>query len=110
MTTGQPGGGGSVAISPQERDITQIVLLLSQIQQGHLNCTVQLATLTANATSTTVAAQTCTQFSTIIPSPTTFNAASQEGLMWFTPGNGQFIVNHASNGHVDMTFNFAIIG
>lgn len=100
---------GSPALSSRETKQSIINEIIRQLQQGHLNCVVQ-ATLNASATSTTVTAPTCTTGSAIVACPLTADAANDMALMWFQPGNGSFVINHANNARVDRTFAFIIIG
>lgn len=70
-------------------------------------------TLTANATSTTVADPNCGEGSRISLHPRTANAAGALATTRITVANttrGQFIVTHANTADVDKTFGYAIHG
>jgi len=101
--------GGSIAFSLKEKNPDIINQTIAQLQQGHLNCVV-VGTLTPSATSSTFTAVTCMTTSAIVSCPLTADAANDYALLWFTPGQGQFTVNHASNARVDRTHAFIIIG
>lgn len=100
---------GSYAISNREDNLDTRNLLISQLQQGHLNCLVT-GTLNANATSTTITAPTCTANSGIFACPVTAHAANDIPLMSYAPASGQFVITHASNARVDRSFVFVILG
>lgn len=80
--------------------------------QGKLAC-VGNVTLTANATSTTVADVRAGQFSFISLTPITANAASAitAGNVWIsTQGKKTFTIAHPTSASSDKTFRYAILG
>jgi hypothetical protein len=101
--------GGSLSLSHQEKNLQQVILVLQQVQQGHLNCTYP-ATLAINATSTVVQATTCTASSAILPCALSADAAEEIETMWFTPTSGSFTVHHSSQAAADRSFVFVVIG
>ena len=66
-------------------------------------------TLNANSTSTTVSISGSTSTSQIYWAPTTANGASALPEMYATPGTNQVVFTHASNSHVDQTFNYILL-
>jgi cytochrome c-type biogenesis protein CcmH/NrfF len=100
---------GSIGLSLKESNQDVINGVISQIQQGHLNCAVN-GTLTVSAGSTVFAAPTCTAASAILACPLTADAAAALATMVFTPADGQFTVTHANNAQNDRTFIFIILG
>jgi len=98
-----------LTLNPGEQDVSRIVQVVRQLCEGKNNAVVE-ATLTANATSTTVTAPTCSPTSAILPSAVTAHAANDIPLMNFTPDYGQFVITHANNARVDRTFNFVVLG
>lgn len=98
-----------LTLNPGEKDLRKIVDVVRQLTEGKNNA-VGTFTLTANATSTTVTAPTCTTASTILFDPTTTDGANDKATTSIAPGNGQFVVTHASNSRVDRTFMYAVLG
>lgn len=67
-------------------------------------------TLTAGTTSTSVVVPLCTPASIVTYSPMTPHAANDIASTSVVPGNGQFVLTHASNPRTDRMFSFAIVG
>lgn len=87
----------------------RVVDVVRQLVEGKNNA-VGTFTLTANATTTTVSAPTCTTASAVLFDPTTPDGANDKATTSIAPGNGQFVVTHASNARVDRTFMYAVLG
>jgi hypothetical protein len=95
-----------------EKDVTQIVRAIRDLFFGRSNAMGEF-TLTAGATSTTVAAINCGEQSVISLTPRTANAAGALATTYITAANttpGQFIVTHANIGTTDRTFAYSIRG
>jgi hypothetical protein len=102
---------GNVPI-PSEKDPFKIVRAVRELFEGRSNA-VGTFTLTANASSTTVAAQNCGAGCTVLPFPKTASAAAEigNGTMYIgTVNNGSFVVVHANNALSDRTFRYAALG
>lgn len=94
---------------PEQR---QLGAWANQVHIGKLACN-GVVTLTANATSTSVADQRAGAFSFIDFRPTTANAASAQaaGAMWAsTRGKAYFVITHTNSAAVDKTFVYCILG
>jgi len=92
-----------------EKDSAKLVVAIQNLYQGRSNA-VGTFTITANATTTTVTAPNCTVSSYVHIQPQTQHAAWHKATTYVTPGNGQFVVTHASNPNNDCTFGFVAIG
>lgn len=95
-----------------ETDLKKIVIAIQQIAAGRSNA-VGTMTLTASAASTTISDSNCASGSTVIPIPTTANAAAElgAGTMYLSAvANKSFTFTHANNAQVDRTFKYAIVG
>lgn len=99
----------SLTLAPGECDPRRIADVVRQLSEGKSNAIVT-ATLTANATTTTVKAPTCSTTSGIYPSAQTPHAANDIPLMSFAAALGQFVITHANNARVDRTFIFMVVG
>lgn len=99
----------ALGLSLKERNSDVINQAIRTTQEGHLNC-VGTFTLTASATSTTVPAPTCMTTSVVLLNPQTADAANDMATTSIVPGQGQFVVTHASNPRVDRTFGFVVLG
>jgi hypothetical protein len=81
-----------------------------EASQGHLN-NVGVVTLTANATSTTVADTRAGANSFIGFMPTTANAATELATLYVaTRTKEQFVITHANTSATDRTFTYSILG
>lgn len=99
-------------LSPAEKDIFKIVATIIQLVQGRNNA-VGTVTLTANATTTVVAAVNCATGSAPLLTPLTAHASAEDaagGRYVSTIANGSFTVTHASNAQTDRTYAWAAIG
>jgi membrane-associated phospholipid phosphatase len=70
-------------------------------------------TLAANAATTSVSFQNCSQNAQIFLSPRTANAAAEVGagtIYVSSVSNGSFVLTHANNAQTDRTFGFAVFG
>jgi Protein of unknown function (DUF2793) len=65
-------------------------------------------TLTASATSTTVAAPGCVATSVVMTTAYTADGAQDATDLYIVPGVNQFVANHASNSRIDRTFNYVL--
>lgn len=98
--------------SLSENKLINIVRAVRDALNGRSNAFGQF-TLTANAASTTVAAENCSPESSIALMPMTANAAAALATTFITAANitaGQFVLTHANNAQVDKTFRYAIQG
>lgn len=97
----------TIHLSPSEKDIFRIVQAIRQLIQGHDDSS-GVVTLTANATTTTVAAPNVAPTSNILLSPATADAAGewQNGTIYVKQSDviqGQFKITHANAASVDRT-------
>jgi len=94
-----------------EKDLTKFSLALQQLASGRSNA-IGSFTLTTGASSTTVTDANCAEGSTVIPIPTTANAASEfgAGTWYITPSSGSFVVTHINSATAGRTFKYAILG
>ena len=95
-----------------EKDLTKYALSLQQFASGRSNA-VGSFTLTTGAASTTVTDANCAEGSTVIPIPTTANAAAElgNGTMYLSAAaNGSFTFTHANSATTGRTFKYAIHG
>ena len=84
--------------------------MVRQLVRGRSNA-VGTETLTANASSTTVAAPFIASAGSFVGlMPMTANAAAALATSWVTPSNGSFLVTHANNGQTDRKFQWGVIG
>lgn len=90
--------------------INRIVDAVNRLNQGKANVTL-VATLTANAATTTLTDARISAQSFIDGSPHTANAAAAKAGMYYSEKKkGSVVVNHANNSQTDKTFTFVIIG
>lgn len=100
---------GSVP-SLSEKDPFRMVQAINELFQGRSNAA-GVCTLTASATTTTVAAENCGDESKVFLMPTTVNAAAAVATTYITAvRNGSFTITHANNAQTDRTFSYAAIG
>lgn len=95
-----------------EKDISKLVLSLQELASGRSNA-VGTFTLTTGAASTTVTDSNCAAGSTVIPIPTTANAAAElgNGTMYLSAvANKSFTFTHANSATTGRTFKYAIVG
>lgn len=95
-----------------ETNTTRIVQAIRDLFFGRSNATGSF-TLTANATSTTVAALNCGAGSNITLRPKTANAADALTTTYITDANitpGQFVVTHSNEVTEDREFGYSIQG
>lgn len=93
-----------------DRDLTRTVTAIMQLSQGRSNA-VGTVTLTAGATTTTVAANNCADTSYVFLSPTTANAAGAVATTYVSAvGNGTFTLTHANAATLDRTFGYVCLG
>jgi hypothetical protein len=74
---------------------------------------VSSVTLAANAATTTVTFQNCSQNAQVFLSPRTANASAEVGagtIYVSSVSNGSFVLTHANNAQTDRTFGFAVFG
>ena len=98
--------------APGDTDLYRIVRAVRELFEGRSNAT-GTVTLTANASSTAVAAPNCGAGSVPLLVPMTANAAAKIGngtLHVSAVGNGAFTLSHASNGQTDRIFRFVALG
>jgi hypothetical protein len=67
-------------------------------------------TLSPNVTSTIVMSPPCTPASKVMFSPATPHAANDVPSTSVVPGNGQFVLTHASNPRTDRMFAYTVVG
>jgi hypothetical protein len=98
-------------ISRNEKNLGVIVDAIQQITQGRSNAHGTF-TLGTGVTTTTVTAINCSENSCISVTPKTANAATacQDGAFYIVPGNGSFVVHHASTANTDCDFHYSING
>lgn len=102
--------GSGIGIAETETNLRVICSAIAQLQQGRSNALVQ-ATLTPNATTTTVTAPNCATGSAPLPIAMTANAAAALATTYCSAvNNGSFVITHANNAQVDRTFRFATFG
>lgn len=95
-----------------EPDIKKVILSLQQLAAGRSNA-VGTVTLTINVATTVVTDNNCASGSTILFSPTTANAATEQGngTMYISAtANKTFTITHANAATTGRTFNYAILG
>lgn len=95
-----------------EKDFRRQNLAIKQLSQGRSNAT-GTVTLTANAATTTVAAENCASDSVIALMPQTANAAAALATTYVLASNvtnGQFIISHANDAQTDKTFGWEARG
>ena len=100
----------SLPLWPKGMEAVQV--WASQIHIGKLACT-GTVTLTANATSTTVADVRAGAFSFVGLSPLTANAASAQAagnVFLSTRAKQQFVLTHPNSASVDKTFTYVVLG
>ena len=99
-------------LSPQEKDIWQVVQAVRQLVEGRNNASGQV-TLTANAASTVVSHPNCSVGSSPTLTPATAHAAAEMGngtIYVSAISNGSFTLTHANNAQVDRTFYYSVGG
>ncbi len=99
-------------VDRNEKDLTKLTLAINELASGRSNAT-GMVTLTAGATTTTVAAPTCASGTVPILMPTTANAALEFGngtLYVSAVGKGSFTISHANSGQTDRSFSFVCLG
>lgn len=91
-----------------ERQVHQAI---KELIEGRSNA-VGTVTLTANATTTTVAAPTVNRNAIVLLSPTTANAAAAIATTYVTvsASGGAFTLTHANNAQTNRTFGYLVIG
>jgi hypothetical protein len=102
----------SQKLSPQEAQPRRVNTTINRIIDGRTENYGQV-TLTAGATSTTVATSglAVSENSVIALSPRTANAAAALATTYVSAvANGSFTLTHANNAQTDRTFDFAWIG
>src|SRR5579859_6005363 len=95
-----------------EKDLAKFSAAIEQLTQGRSNATGTF-TLTASATSTTVAAPNVAPGTVILFTPQTADAAAALATTYILAANisqGSFTVSHASAASVDRTFGFVGLG
>lgn len=98
--------------SRDEQDLTKFTLSLQQFAAGRSNA-IGSFTLAISAATTTVMDINCASGSTVIPVPTTANAATEagNGTMYLSAvANGSFTFTHANSATTGRTFKYAIYG
>lgn len=98
-----------LTLNPGETDLRKIADVVRQLTEGKNNA-IGTFTLTASATTTTVAAPSCTPNSVVLLMPQTQDAANDMATTSIAPGNAQFVVTHANNARVDRTFSYVVLG
>jgi hypothetical protein len=99
-------------LPPDGFDDRDVSLVVNGIMNGKINATGEV-TLTASATSTTVTEARAGSDSVILFTPTTANAAAEQGAGgMYVSANGKqtFTITHANNAQTDRTFRYAVIG
>jgi hypothetical protein len=98
--------------SLRETDPFRFAQAINELWQGRSNA-VGRVTLTANDTTTVVAAENCGDESEVFLFPRTANAAAEIGagtIYVSAVGNGTFTLTHANNAQTDRTFGYVAIG
>lgn len=102
--------GSGAFLHPAEKDQLKVNHAIRQILEGRTN-NVFTATLSSSATSTVITNSLIGPNSTLIPVPSTANAASQMTLVFTSAvGQGTATVMHGSNSNTDQTFKFVVVG
>jgi hypothetical protein len=102
--------GSGLYLSPAEKDPIKQNAAIRQLIEGRSNA-VGTLTLTSSTTSgTLVTATNCSTSSTIQLTAISSGAAAELGLVWVTPGRGQFTVSHSTSGSTGRDFSYAIVG
>lgn len=97
---------------PHETDLNRIVLAIRDLFMGRSNASGSF-TCTINQATTTVTAKNCGATSRIMITPTTANAATEQGngtVYVSSKAAGSFVVTHANNAVAGRTFDYAICG
>ena len=89
--------------------LKSITRTINNILNGKVN-SISSLTLTASATSTTIADLRCTDSSVVYLMPTTANARTALNGSYITVTNQSFTITHSSYADTDMDFNYAILG
>jgi len=84
-------------------------IALEQIVRTIWNTT-GTVTLNASTTTTVIANNKVNPNSAISLTPMTANAAAGLATTWVVPGNGQFVINHASATTANRTYTYSISG
>jgi hypothetical protein len=93
-----------------ETSLPRFAQAIRELFEGRSNAVGEV-TLTENATTTTVASDTCGDESVILLSPRTANAATAVATTQVTAvGNGSFTLTHANNAQTDRRFGYVAIG
>lgn len=101
-----------IGVGPDEKDLRRYALAIQELSAGRSNAAIK-ATLTANASSTVVSFDNCSEGSIPLLVPMTANAAAEYGagtLYVSAVANRSFTITHANNGQTDRTFGFVCIG
>ena len=102
----------ALVLSPDETDRRKINTVINQLAQGRSNAAGSV-TLTANTTTTVVAAGNCGAGSVVLLSPLTAHAAAEIGngtIFVSAVSNGSFTLTHANNAQSDRVFGFVAAG
>lgn len=101
-----------IGVGGDEKDLRRFALAIQELSAGRSNAAVRV-TLTANASSTVVSFDNCSEGSIPLPVPMTANAAVEYGagtLFVSAVANRSFTITHANNAQTDRTFGFVCIG
>lgn len=98
--------------STEEKELRKYALSLQQLGAGRSNA-VGTVTLTPSASTTAVTDSNCASGSVVVFTPTTANAATEQGngTMYLSAvANGSFTITHANSATTGRTFLYAIQG
>lgn len=101
-----------IGVGPDEKDLRRYALAIQELSAGRSNAAIKV-TLTANASSTVVSFDNCSEGSIPLLVPMTANAAAEYGagtLYVSAVANRSFTITHANNSQTDRTFGFVCIG
>lgn len=99
-------------LPPEGFDDREVSLVVNGIMNGKINATGEV-TLTASSATTAVTEVRAGADSVILFTPTTANAAAEQGAggMYVSSfGKQTFTITHANNAQTDRTFRYAVIG
>jgi hypothetical protein len=102
--------GAGLSLSDDETEQRPQNFVIRQLIEGRSNAVGQ-CTLTANATSTTVAAINCGANSAVFLFPKTAHAAAISASTYVSGVSArQFVVTHPNNANIDKDFYFVCLG
>lgn len=99
-------------VAPTETNPRRLAIAINGIIDGRTD-NYGSVTLTASTAATVVSEARVTDYSTVILTPRTANAAAElgaGGMYVSAMANGSFTITHASNGQTDRTFDYSWSG